>query len=130
MLMTNHRNDIDWLQKYGGAIIRRVRHMLMDQSHNDEQSYCIDECLLKMTRGHQTAALAWIWQVTELTWDMTMRWTAEQKRVSQQHAQAYLSHWNLSMMQRPGVMEYLNKHTGSLVHTFVWQLRKSRSRLR
>ena len=27
-------------------------------------------------------------------------------------------------------MKYLNKHTGSLVHTFVWQLRKSRSRLR
>ena len=49
---------------------------------------------------------------------------------SQKQVQAYLTHWNQEAMQKPGVMENLSKKTGSLIHTFVWQLRKSGSRLR
>ena len=81
ILMNRHREDKKWLSKQGGAILRRILHLLREQPR-EEQTDHMNVCLRRLTTGHQNATAAWIWQSMGLTWDLEMRWTTEYKRAS------------------------------------------------
>ena len=80
--------------------------------------------------GHQYATAARIWQFLGLTWDPEREWTMERKRACHGLAQDCLTQWTQGIQRRPGIMEYLNKHSGTIIRTLVGQLRISRNRLR
>ena len=81
-LIERHKEDKEWLREQGGAILRRILHMLRGQAC-EPQTEQMDDCLRRLTMGHQHATAAWIWQVIGLTWDPDRVWTAEHFRKSQ-----------------------------------------------
>ena len=103
--------------------------MLREQTCEQQTDY-LDDCLQRLTKGHQYATAAWIWQILGLMWDPERAWTTERKRASQGRAQDCLAQWSQEVHRRPGVMEYINKHNGTIIRTLVGQLREGRSRLR
>ena len=102
-LMNRHREDKEWLCNQGGAILRRILHMLREQSC-EGQTDPMDDCLRRLTTGHKTATAAWICQAVGLTWDPETQWTTEYKRASKRLIEDYLTQWAQGIRQQPGVM--------------------------
>ena len=127
-LLKRHREDKEWLGKQGGAILRRILHMLREQGREQQTDY-MDDCLRSLTMGHQYATAAWIWQSIGLSRDLERKWTTERKQESTGLAQYCRTQWTQVMHRRSGVLEYLNKHSGTNVRTLVGQLRESQNRL-
>ena len=103
--------------------------MLRDQTI-EPQTEQMDDCLRRLTLGHQHATAAWIWQIIGLTWDPERAWAAEHKRATHGRASECLTQWVQEAQRRPGAKEYLNMHSGSIMPTLVGQLRVGRSKLR
>ena len=103
---------------------------MLKEHAGEQQTDQMDDCLRRLTVDHRYAAAAWIWQAIGLTWDPEQTWTTDHKRASNGHANDCLTQWSQGVQRRPGVMEYLNKHSGTVLRTLVGQLRAGRSRLR
>ena len=64
--MNRHTEDKKWLSEQGGAILRRILHMLRDQTRKEHTEH-MNDCLRRLTMDHQYAIAALIWQSMGLT---------------------------------------------------------------
>ena len=124
IFMNRHREDKKWLSELGGAILRRLIHMLRELPRKKQTDHT-DDCLRRLTTGHQYATAAWIWQSMGLTWDPKMRLTTEYKQARHRLAQDCITLWTQGDPTSVGVIKYLNKQNSTIIRTLVGQLRDS-----
>ena len=98
--------EMTWLRSTGGAILRRVRYILKEPQHGNE------DCVHKLVKGHHAATAAWLWQATRVTRELLTGWSVSGSEAYPQRVYDYLTQWNEEVMQAPGVTEYLMQHTG------------------